>query len=40
MDADFADYQTLERKYKNITERKNAIKETFGTTYWYYWQYC
>ena len=40
MDADFADYQTLERKYKNTIERKNAIRETFGTTYWYYWQYC
>lgn len=39
MDADFQDYQTLARKYPNPQARQTAIRDTYGNTYWYYWQY-
>lgn len=39
MDADFQDYQALERKFSNPQERQNALHDTYGNTYWYYWQY-
>ncbi|MCH3993676.1 MAG: DUF6057 family protein [Prevotella sp.] len=38
MDADFQDYQTLE-KIPNPMQRQTAIRDTYGNTYWYYWQY-
>ena len=39
MEADFQDYQALERKYSNPMERKAALHDTYGNTYWYYYQY-
>lgn len=39
MDADFQDYQTLERQNPNPYQRQAAIRDTYGNTYWYYWQY-
>lgn len=39
MDADFQDYQTMERKYLNPLIRQNMLHDTYGNTYWYYWQY-
>lgn len=39
MEADFQDFQTLERKYTNPMERKTALHDTYGNTYWYYYQY-
>ena len=39
MGADFQDYQTLERKFSNPMERNAALRDTYGNTYWYYYQY-
>lgn len=39
MDADFQDFQQMEHKYSNPTERMNAIRDTYGNTYWYYYEY-
>lgn len=39
MEADFQDYQALERKYANPQERNAALRDTYGNTYWYYYQY-
>jgi len=39
MDADFADYQAMERKYSNPVERQSALRDTYSNTYWYYYQY-
>ena len=38
MDADYQDYQTMEAKYGNPVERKAALRDTYGNTYWYYYQ--
>lgn len=39
MEADFQDYQTLERKYSNAEEKQSALRDMYGNTYWYYYQY-
>lgn len=39
MEADFQDFQTLERKYPNAMERNAALRDTYGNTYWYYYLY-
>ncbi len=39
MDADFQDYQALEHQIRNPYQRQAAIRDTYGNTYWYYWQY-
>lgn len=39
MDADFQDYQALEHKYANPMEKQAALHDTYGNTYWYYYQY-
>jgi hypothetical protein len=39
MDADFQDYQDMENKYADKQLRKSALRDTFGNTYWYYYQY-
>lgn len=39
MDADFQDYQTMEHQYTDPRERQNMLHDTYGNTYWYYWQY-
>lgn len=40
MDADFQDYQALEHKSANPVENKSALCDTYGNTYWYYYDYC
>ena len=40
MDADFQDYQNMERENSNTIVRKNELRETYGNTYWYYYQYA
>ena len=40
MDTDFQDYQQLEHKYANEQEKRNAMRDTYGNTYWYYCDYC
>lgn len=39
MDADFQDYQRLEHRIANKAERRNKIRDVYGNTYWYYYQY-
>ncbi len=39
MEADFQDYQKLEADTKNALERQVKLRDTFGNTYWYYYQY-
>lgn len=39
MEADFQDFQTLERKYSNAMERNAALRDVYGNTYWYYYLY-
>ncbi len=40
MDADYQDYQTLENTYRDPVERANALRDMYGNTYWYYYQYA
>ena len=37
MDADYADFQKLERSYADICERESYVRDTYGDTYWYYY---
>lgn len=39
MEADFQDFQALECKYANPVQRNSALRDTYGNTYWYYYQY-
>lgn len=39
MEADLQDYQQLEHKFSNSVERQAALRDTYGNTYWYYYQY-
>lgn len=39
MEADFQDYQALEHKFANPQERQVALRDTYGNTYWYYFQF-
>ena len=39
MNADFQDYQQLENSVADKRERKNKLRDTYGNTYWYYYQY-
>ena len=39
VEADFQDYQKLEKSISGVCERKTALRETYGNTYWYYYQY-
>ncbi len=39
MEADFQDYQALEHKFAHPQERQSALCDTYGNTYWYYFQF-
>lgn len=39
MDTDFQDYQHLGAEKADERERKNALRDTYGGTYWYYYEY-
>lgn len=39
MDADFQDFQKLERQYADSRERQTKLRDTYGNTYWYYYKY-
>ena len=39
METDYQDFQDLENKYKNRTERINALRSVYGNTYWFYYNY-
>ena len=38
-DADFDDYQDLQKKYADKRERYTALREKYGNTYWFYYQH-
>ena len=39
-EADFADYQQLEHSEpNNKVLRQNLLRDTYGNTYWYYYEY-
>lgn len=40
MDADFQDYQSLADSISDPVIRANALRDTYGNTYWYYYQYA
>lgn len=39
MNADYQDYQKMERNFADGRERKNELRGTYGNTYWFYYQY-
>ena len=39
MEADFQDFQELERKYANKEERESQLRDVYGNTYWFYYFY-
>lgn len=39
MDADYEDYQNVVDSVADTRRRKNMLRDTFGKTYWYYYQY-
>ncbi len=39
MDADYEDYQELGRKYPNPKERYSMLRDNYGKTYWFYYEY-
>lgn len=39
MNADFQDYQKIEHEVSDSRERQNKLRDTYGNTYWYYFQY-
>ncbi len=40
MDADYQDFQKIEKTYHDPIERANKLRDTYGNTYWYYYQYA
>lgn len=39
MDVDYSDFQKLENKYQDKSERFSYVKDTYGETYWFYYFY-
>lgn len=39
LDADYADFQELEKQYPDEAQRSSYIRDTYGNTYWYYYFY-
>lgn len=39
MNADFQDFRSLEISCKNPLERQTKLRDSYGNTYWYYYQY-
>jgi len=40
LDADYADFQTLEKRYSDASVRASYVRDTYGDTYWFYYFYC
>ena len=34
-----SDYQALEHKFADAMQTQAALRDTYGNTYWYYYQY-
>jgi len=39
LNADYADFSALEKKYANAAERVSYVRDTYGDTYWFYYFY-
>ncbi len=39
LEADFADFQAMIKKYPDTTIRENAIRDVYGNTYWFYYYF-
>ena len=39
LDADYADFQKIMRKYNDLTIRAAYVRDSYETTYWYYYFY-
>lgn len=39
MNADYQDYQKMESSFADKRERENELRDTYGNTYWFYYQY-
>ncbi|MDO4160194.1 MAG: DUF6057 family protein [Prevotellaceae bacterium] len=39
MDADYSDFQALEKKYTDKAEQAAYVRDTYGDTYWFYYFY-
>lgn len=39
MDADYADFQKLEKTYSDERLRRSYVRDTYGNTYWFYYFY-
>lgn len=39
MDTDYQDYQALAHKFANPMERQTNLRDAYGKTYWYYYDY-
>lgn len=39
LDADYADFQKLERKYTDLRERESYVRDMYCDTYWFYYFY-
>ena len=39
LDADYKDFLTLTRENVSIEERRNKVRDTYGNTYWYYYEF-
>lgn len=37
LDADYSDFQALEKQYKDAAERASYVRDTYGDTYWFYY---
>lgn len=40
MDADYEDYQHFGSDIKDSRARRNALRDTYGSTYWFYYEQC
>ena len=39
LDADYKDYLKLTREKASKRERKTKVRDTYGNTYWYYYEF-
>ena len=37
LDADFKDFQELDKKFSDKNMQRNAVRQVYGNTYWYYY---
>ena len=40
LDTNYKDYQEMKKKFNNPIECRNNLRDSYGKTYWYYYDYC